>query len=142
MRLAAWTAFLLAHSRLMEVLEEELRLAHAMSMAEYDVLHHLAQAPGGRLRMRELADALLYTTSGITRLLDRMTSAGLVLREASSTDRRVVYAEITAKGRSRFREAARTHLAGIQKHFGSSLLDDEVGPVTGFMRRLADPGQH
>nr|WP_250971835.1 MarR family transcriptional regulator [Streptomyces sp. RKAG290] len=111
-------------------------------MAEYDVLHHLAQASGGRLRMRDLADALLYTTSGITRLLDRMTSAGLVMREASATDRRVVYAEITAAGRTRFRQAARTHLAGIQKHFGSTLRDEEADPVAAFMQRLADPGQH
>nr|WP_239149251.1 MarR family transcriptional regulator [Streptomyces sp. SID12501] len=111
-------------------------------MAEYDVLHHLAQAPGGQLRMSELAGALLYTTSGITRLLDRMTSAGLVRRETSSTDRRVVHADITAEGRTRFREAAHTHLAGIQKHFGSALGDEEVAPVAGVMHRLADPAQH
>ncbi|WP_326715631.1 MULTISPECIES: MarR family transcriptional regulator [unclassified Streptomyces] len=139
-RLAVWTDFLVGHSRIMAALEQELREAHAMSLAEYDVLHHLAQARGRRLRMRELSQAVLYTTSGITRLLDRMVEAGLVEREPSPSDRRVMYAVLTRQGLALLRKASATHLAGVQRHFGSHVMDEELDDVERFMARLTSSG--
>ncbi|WP_392667169.1 MarR family winged helix-turn-helix transcriptional regulator [Streptomyces sp. LN785] len=101
----------------MSALEQELRETHAMSLAEYDVLHHQAQARGRRLRMRALSQAVLYTTSGMTRLLDRMVEAGLVDREPSPSDRRGMYAVLTRWGLSLLRKASATHLAGVQRYF-------------------------
>ena len=109
---------------------------HGMSMAEYDVLHHLAQAPDRRMRMSEVSQALLYTTSGTTRLLDRMTAAGLVDRQPSPQDRRVVHAVLTRKGLTLLREASATHLDGVQRHFGALLPDTELDAVQSFMARL------
>lgn len=111
-----------------------------MSLAEYDVLHHLAQARGRRLRMRELSQAVLYTTSGITRLLDRMVEAGLVEREPSPSDRRVMYAVLTRQGLALLRKASATHLAGVQRHFGSHVMDEELDDVERFMARLTSSG--
>jgi DNA-binding MarR family transcriptional regulator len=136
-RLVVWTNFLLGHSRIMAALELELQQTHGMSMAEYDVLYHLAQAPGRRMRMSEVSQALLYTTSGTTRLLDRMTTAGLVDREPSPQDRRVVHAVLSREGLDLLRKASATHLDGVQRHFAALLPDAELDAAQSFMSRLS-----
>ena len=79
--LDAWRSFLRAHARLVRVLEAELVAKHPLSLGGYDVLVQLAEAPGRRLRMAELADAVLLSRSGVTRLVDRLEVAGMVTRE-------------------------------------------------------------
>jgi DNA-binding MarR family transcriptional regulator len=119
--LAAWRGFLVTHTRLVRELDEELRAAHGLPLSSYDVLTTLESAPGGRLRMRELADAVLLSRSGLTRLVDRLVGDGLVVREECADDARGAFAVLTDAGRAALHEARPTHHAGIRERFLSRL---------------------
>ena len=116
-RLAPWRAFLLAHARVARRMDEELRAEHDISFAEYDALLTIAQAPGRRIRMGQLADEVLLSKSGVTRLIDRLVGDGLVERSACLADARGAEAVLTDRGLTRLRAASRTHLRGISEHF-------------------------
>jgi len=118
-QLAAWRAFLEAHALTVDNLARELREVEDLPLAE---------SPDGRLRMQELADAVLLSKSGVTRLVDRMERAGLVDRARCTDDRRGTFAMLTPAGRQRLRETAPTHLRGVAEHF-ASLLDAEEAAV-------------
>src|SRR5436305_12544159 len=125
-RLAAWRALLASHAALIGRLGEELQEEKGLPLPWYEVLLWLGQAPDGRMRMGELADSLLLTPSGVTRLVDRMESDGLVARQRCPSDRRGWHAVITPAGRARLRAAAPVHLRGIQRHFASHLSDEQA----------------
>jgi DNA-binding MarR family transcriptional regulator len=114
--LRPWIAFLRAHAAVMRRLETELEREQGISLADYDALLQLAMA-NGKLRMNELADRLLLTRSGASRLVDRLADDGYVERHKCATDARGAYAVITASGRARLRRAAPTHLRGVDDHF-------------------------
>jgi DNA-binding MarR family transcriptional regulator len=116
-RLDAWRSFVHAHARLTRRLDEELQAAHRLSLAEYDALLQLANAPGRRLRMSALADRVLLSRSGITRLVDRLEADGSVERIACETDARGQEAVLTPGGLDRLRTAAGTHLDGVRRYF-------------------------
>jgi DNA-binding MarR family transcriptional regulator len=116
-RLGSWRSFLHAHARLTRRLDEELQAAHGLSLAEYDALLQLARSPGRRLRMSALADRVLLSRSGITRLVDRLVSDGMVERSTCVTDARGAEATLTTAGLQRLREASRTHLVGVERYF-------------------------
>jgi DNA-binding MarR family transcriptional regulator len=137
-RLRAWTDFVLSYNKLMAVLERDMQEGAGITLSQYDVLLRLAQAPGGRLKMSDLADAVLYSTGGLTRLFERMRRDGLVRREPSHEDRRVIYAEATADGMARLRTASAVHLDGVRAHFAALLADEEAGAVAAFLSRLHD----
>ena len=134
-RLASWRAFLEAHARVSRRLDEELRAEHGLSLAEYDALLQLAEAPDHRLRMNQLADRVILSRSGVTRLIDRLALDGFVERAHCSSDARGAEAVLTDAGMACLREAARTHLRGIDRHFLSVVTADDL-PVIG--RALAD----
>ncbi len=125
-RMAAWVAFLQAHSVVVERLSRELEEARGLPLTWYEVLLRLRMAPGGRLRMLDLARTLLLSKSGVTRLVDRMEGAGLVSRQPSPEDRRVIWTALTASGRAAFDAAAPVHLRGVERHFMSAMTDEEV----------------
>lgn len=135
--LAAWRAFLEAHARVSDVLARELRDREDLPLAWYDVLVQLSEADDHRLRMQELADAVLLSKSGLTRLVDRMESAGLVRRRRCDDDRRGTLAELTEEGFQRLRDTAPTHLAGIREHFVDLLSDEETEVVRTVLERVA-----
>lgn len=135
-RMAIWERFLQAHALVVRELERELQEAEGLSLAEYDVLLRLYHAPERRIRMGELAEAVYFSTGGLTRLLDRLEREGLVARDRTCEDRRGVFAVLTAQGQARLRRAARTHVQGIEAHFASALPDDELTPVGAFLERL------
>lgn len=116
-RLDTWRDFLHVHARLMRRMDEELQANHGLSMAEYDALLQLATAPGRRLRMSMLADRVLLSRSGITRLVDRLVAAGMAERSACSSDARGAEAVLTSAGLERLRAASRTHLDGVDSWF-------------------------
>lgn len=136
--LDTWRSFLRAHARLIRVLETELVAKHPLSLGGYDVLVQLAEAPDRRLRMAELADAVLLSRSGVTRLVDRLEVAGMVTRERFCGDGRGVVAVLTTKGVDILREAARTHLAGVVQHFIEHLTTEELAEFGAFCSRLAE----
>jgi DNA-binding MarR family transcriptional regulator len=123
--LAAWRGFLRVHSVLMKELDSELMGEHGLSLSSYEVLLFLADQPGGRLRMSELADSVLLSRSGLSRLIDRLERAGLVRREADTTDARGLHAVITKDGRRAFARARVTHLAGVRERFLGHLSESE-----------------
>jgi len=114
---AAWRAFLQAHARITRRLDEELQAAHGLSLAEYDALLQIAHSPGRRVRMNVLANRVLLSRSGITRLVDRLEADGSVERMACSTDARGQEAALTPAGLDRLRTAAGTHLDGVRRYF-------------------------
>ena len=138
---AAWRAFLRAHAALQGTLGRELA-ARGMPIAFYDVLTQLAET-GGRLRMSELADAVLLSRSGLTRLIDRMERAGFVKRERCADDRRGAFAAITPAGRRALRRTGPVHARGVSEHFARHLTREEANTLTGALERVAgsQPGR-
>lgn len=137
-RLVPWRAFLEAHARVSRRLDEELRAEHDLSLAEYDALLSIAQAPERRIRMRQLSDRVILSKSGVTRLIDRLVADGLVERSACLADARGAEAVLTDNGLARLRAASRTHLRGITEHFLDPLEGMDVGALTAAMRAISD----
>jgi DNA-binding MarR family transcriptional regulator len=131
----AWKAFLHAQAALIRTLDRELEAEQGLPITFFDVLAQLSQA-GGQLRMSELADAVLLSRSGVTRLVDRMERAGLVRREACATDRRASYATLTPEGKRAFRQAKPVHLRGIADHFARHLSDEEAKTLAAALGRM------
>ena len=114
---AAFAGLLRTRERLMHELDRELEQAHGVSLAEYDVLVQLETAGERGLRMAELADAVLLTRSGLTRLVDRLEQQGLVERTRCPSDARGMHAVLTASGTDRLAAARPTHTDGIRRLF-------------------------
>jgi len=125
-QLAAWKAFLKAHAVITRALERELVASHRLPLAEYDVLVQLQEVEGGALRMAQLADQVLLSRSGLTRLVERLERAGLVRRQACPSDARGYFAVITEEGKARLREAAPSHVGSVSSHFAKPLRDDQL----------------
>jgi DNA-binding MarR family transcriptional regulator len=118
-------------------LERELGAQAGTPLGWYDVLLQLAEAPGRRLRMAELADRVLLSRSGLTRLIDRLQAEGLVRREPSPEDARGTFTVLTAEGFARLRTAAPVHLSGIQRHWLRHFSDDELRELGRLLGRVA-----
>ena len=134
--LATWRWFLRAHATITRALENELEAEEKLSLASYDVLVQLAEAPDRRLRMTELADAVLLSRSGVTRLVDRLERMGLVSRCPVESDGRGVAARLTDAGLGRLRRASRSHLTGVQRHFVARLDKASLESLEAISRRL------
>ena len=112
-----WRAFLVGSTLLMDTLDRELRQAHGVSMAEYEILVRLSEAPGRTLRMAQIAESMQHSRSRVTHTVSRMEKAGLIRREAASDDKRGVDAVMTEQGWELLRAAAHTHVTGVRAHF-------------------------
>ena len=139
-RLDAWIRFLRAHSALTRQLSAELVAEHGLTLNDYEVLLHLARAPEKRMRRVDLAESVLLTASGITRLLEGLERSGLVERVLCDSDRRVAYARLTDAGAQKLREAGRTHVAGIESLFVGRYTDDELATLSSLLSRLPAAG--
>jgi DNA-binding MarR family transcriptional regulator len=137
-RIEPWRAFLQAHARITRRLDEELRAEHDLSLAEYDALLNIADAPDRRIRMRQLADRVILSKSGVTRLIDRLVLDGLVQRDACLSVARGAEAVLTPAGLDRLRRASRTHLRGIDEHFLAALDTDDLAAIQRAMQAVAD----
>jgi DNA-binding MarR family transcriptional regulator len=123
-RLAAWRAFLFAQATLLAQLDAELQADSGLTLAEFDALVQLALTRERRLRMSALADRVLLSRSGVTRLVDRLERDGWVTRESCTPDGRGAYAVLTAAGLRRVRRALPRHLASVER-----LFVEPIGPV-------------
>jgi DNA-binding MarR family transcriptional regulator len=135
-RIAVWRAFLQTHATVSAVLDAELRAERGLALTWYDVLVNLEEAPGGRLRMQHLAEAVLFSRSGLTRLVDRMEKAGLLRREPCPGDGRGTFAVLTTEGKRVLRRAAPVHLAGIERHFMRHLTDADVKSLSAVLAKV------
>jgi DNA-binding MarR family transcriptional regulator len=116
-RLETWRSFLVAHAQIRRQLERELQAEQSLGLGEYEVLLILARATKRQLRMSELADHLVLSRSGVTRLVDRLEADSLVKRTSCDTDRRGSWATLTDAGYRRLKRASPTHLRGVGAHF-------------------------
>ncbi|MGK3208409.1 MarR family winged helix-turn-helix transcriptional regulator [Amycolatopsis sp. MEPSY49] len=120
---AAWRAFLRSSALLLRVLDAELRAEHGMTHRTYDALVQLSEAPDRRLHMKELADALVHSTSGLTRVVDGLERAGYARREVDPANRRSTLVVLTDVGLAALEAAWPTHVRGVKRYFA-----DQVSP--------------
>jgi DNA-binding MarR family transcriptional regulator len=135
-RLEVWRTFLQAHFQIRRHLEQELQEEQQLSLGEYEVLLVLAYADGRRKRMSELAEWLMLSRSGATRVIDRMQVAGLVDRVSCETDRRGQWAQLTDAGYDRLRGASPTHLRGVGEHFLNRIRPDDLATLGRILGRV------
>jgi len=138
--LRAWRGLLRAHACLAKRLDAELEQAHGLPMSSYEVLGHLEESSGGRMRMCELAEQAQLSRSGLTRLVDRLERDGLLERCSCDHDARGSYACLTASGRERLQEARVTHLAVVREHFFSRFSESELSTLADMWERIAPCG--
>ena len=127
------------HSDLTRALDVELTQRHGLTLSSYEVLLFLADSPSGRIRMSELAESVLLSRSGLTRLVDRLEGDGLIEREHCDDDARGWFAAITPRGRALFDEARATHLEGVRERFLRHYSRAELR-VLGELWERVDPG--
>ena len=132
----AWVALLRGHSALTRQLNADLLAEHGLTINDYEVLLHLAQAPERRLRRVDLAERALLTASGVTRLLEGLEQRRLVRKAACESDLRVTYAELTDEGRERLDAASCGHVGSVRALFEEHLTEDEIETLGDLLGKL------
>ena len=136
--LAAWRGFLRTHHEMIASLDRELERRHGLPLTSYEVLLQIADSPTGTLRMSDIAERVLLSRSGLTRLVDRLERDGLVRRRTCPSDLRGQNAELTERGREVFADARITHLAGVRRHFLERFDEHELETLGGLWARFGD----
>ena len=134
--LSAWVGLLHGHAALTRALNADLVADHGLTLNDYEVLLRLSRAPERKMRRVDLAEQVLLTASGITRLLDGLQASGYVDKAACSSDARVTYAVLTDAGHEKLRSAAEVHVAGIHALFAERYSDDEMATLAELLSRL------
>lgn len=135
---AAWRALLDSTRMLFAALDRQLASDSDLTLTDYDILVRLSEAPGGRLRMRELADLTLSTRSGVTRAVTRAEQAGWVRRVECEEDRRGMNAELTEAGRAKLMASAPGHVRAVREMLIDQLSPEQLGQLTEIGRRVQD----
>jgi len=134
----AFAALLRAHASATRQLSAQLTADHGLTISDYEVLLRLARTPDRKMRRVDLAQQVLLSASGITRLLDGLERTGLVERGPCGSDRRVVYAVLTDAGLKKVSEASASHFAQIDELLGEHLDEDELADLAAMLSRVAD----
>ena len=137
--LGAWRGLLRVHTALVRELDADLTAAHELPLSSYDVLIYLESAPGKRLRMAELADSVLLSRSGVTRLVDRLERDGLIVRDTCTSDGRGCFAVLTEAGEALLARARPTHLDGVRERFLRHFSEGELQLLATYWERV-QPG--
>ncbi|MGZ6060303.1 MAG: MarR family winged helix-turn-helix transcriptional regulator [Myxococcaceae bacterium] len=135
-RLRCWRLFFESALALLDVLDTELEQAVGIPQRWYDVLVHLEESPQG-IPMNELAERILYSKSGFTRVVDRMEEAGLVRRVRPPHDRRSILVLLTEKGTETKDRARRYHRDGIERHFSRHLTDTDIKALIRALEKIS-----
>ena len=135
-RLRAWRLYFESALAVSDVLNAELERDAGLSLRWYDALVHLEETPDG-LRMNELAERILYSKSGFTRVVDRLEEAGLVRRVRPENDRRSILVSLTDKGRATMERARGYHRDGIERHFSQYLSEQEIKALTRALEKVS-----
>ena len=133
---AAWRALLTAHAELTERVDAALREAGVIPLKWYDALLCLYEAPGRRLRLAEMARAALLSRSGLSRLVDRLEDAGLLVREPCEDDARGAYAVLTPAGLEALRRCWRVYGPQIEAYIGRRITRAEARGMAALLGRL------
>jgi DNA-binding MarR family transcriptional regulator len=134
--LAAWRGFLRVHSALAKRFDAQLEAEHDLPLSSYEVLITLRAAPDRRLRMAELADRVLLSRSGMTRLVDRLERDGLLVRDTCASDARGCFAVLTPAGDELLARARGTHLDGVREAFLAHLGPDDLRTLAALWERV------
>jgi DNA-binding MarR family transcriptional regulator len=134
--LGAWRGLLRVHSALVRALDAELLTRHDLPLTSYEVLINLQAAPERRRRMAELADSVLLSRSGMTRLVDRLERQGLLVRDTCTSDGRGTFAVLTEKGDALLSRARATHLDGVRERFLRHFSADELQGLRHYWERV------
>ncbi|MGH3735697.1 MAG: MarR family winged helix-turn-helix transcriptional regulator [Micromonosporaceae bacterium] len=125
----SWRAYIEGSLRLYERLDRELRAGHGLSMAEYEILVRLSEAPEHRIRMAELAESANQSRSRLSHTVARLERAQLVLRDTCEEDRRGVFAILTDEGFRRLEEASHTHVRGVREHLVDLVEEADLAAI-------------
>lgn len=136
---AAWRSLINVHFRVVAQIERDLAAANLISLSWYDVLFALVTAPGRRLRLNELARKAVLSRSGLTRLVDRLDSEGLLTREPCEEDRRGYHAVLTDRGLEAVRKAWPVYRKGILGYFAAHLTENQLETLRLIADRVPDP---
>lgn len=117
-------------------LDSELSDVHRLSLSQFEVLHHLAKAPEGKIRMSEIAQKVLLTRSGVSRLVGGLEDDGLVERTSCAMDGRGAFARITAKGREKLEDASVTHVEGVRQLYIERFSKPELARFSALLASL------
>ncbi len=139
-QLEAWVSFLRSHAAITRELSAQLQREHGLTLNDYEVLLHLSHADGGMLRRVDLSERVLLTASGITRLLEGLEASGFVSKETCPSDARVSYAKLTDAGAAKLKQAAVTHLRGIDELFLGHYSGSELATLAELLARLPVSG--
>ena len=112
-----WRALVASHAAVSAALEHDLGERHGLGVTEFEVLERLAENPGHKFRVQELAESVHLSQSALSRLVDRLVKNALVERCACDNDRRGIYVVLTAEGLGRHAEAAITHRSVLARLF-------------------------
>lgn len=134
--LDSWVRLLRGHASMIRAISGQLVVGHGLTINDYEALLHLAQAEDGRMRRVDLAERLILTASGVTRLLDGLEASGWVERASCPSDRRVAYAVLTPAGRKKLQEASESHMADIRAYFEARFSTDELNQLASLLGRL------
>jgi DNA-binding MarR family transcriptional regulator len=135
-RIESWVSFLRAHSAITRQLNADLLNVHGLTLNDYEVMLLLSRAEGRRMRRVDLAQSVVLTASGITRLLDGLERSGFVEKDSCATDGRVSYAKLTNAGHTKLKDAAVTHLRGVEELFIGRFSDAELEHLGTLLGRL------
>ena len=133
---AAWLGLLSTHLRLLRTLDTELVAAERMPMSSFEVLLTLAEAPGSRLRMKDIAASLLISRSGLTRIVDDLERQGFVERRKCPTDARGFDAVLTDAGTKAYRRARKVHLTNLRREFLDKLTEEQLTALSQIWRSV------
>ena len=134
--LRAWRGLLRTHAMLVKRLDAELEAEHGLALTSYEVLLHLNHSDGGKMRMCDVAESVLLSRSGLTRLVDRLERDGLVERVSCADDARGAFARLTDAGRAKLEAASSTHLDGVRRHFLEHFSEDELDVLSSAWERV------
>lgn len=140
-RLDSWIAYLRSHAAITRQMNSDLLNGHDLTLSDYEVMLRLARSEGYMMRRVDLAGSVLLTASGITRLLDGLERAGYVEKAACDSDARVSYAKLTDAGHAKFKEAAATHLTGVEELFIGRFSEEELETLAELLSRLPVTGR-
>jgi DNA-binding MarR family transcriptional regulator len=132
----AFVRLVRANAAVTRQLSTQLSADHGLNLSEYEALLSLARAPDSRMRRVDLANGLLLTAGGVTRLLDGLERDGLVAREQCASDRRVSYAVLTKAGRDTLRAASKSHTRQIRELLGGPFDEGELAQLAALLNRL------
>lgn len=127
------------NARLARSFGDELEASCDLPLAWFDVLLQLHKSPEGRLKMNQIADAVMHSTGGTTRLIDRLEEAGLVERRNCPSDRRAIHVAITALGQAKLNEALHVHLAYLDVNLATRLTKVERETLADLLTKLNEP---